>query len=103
AAAALGQLGPSAVFGLIPALKDPDADCRRAAAAVLQGLGTRAATAQAALRECLKDPEPPVRLTALQALDAIDPAGPATLQAGLDALKAGDREGARAAREALPD
>jgi HEAT repeat protein len=101
AAAALGQLGQPAVLGLIPALKDPDADCRWAAAAVLQGMGAKAGTARAALRECLKDPEPAVRLAALQALDTIDPAGLPTLQAGLSALKDGDREVSRAARQSL--
>jgi HEAT repeat protein len=100
-ALALGQLGQSAVLGLIPALKDHDPGCRRAAAAILQGMGAKAGIAQAGLRECLQDPEPPVRLQALQAIDAIDPASPATLQAELNALKDGDREVSRFARQSL--
>jgi HEAT repeat protein len=103
AATALGQLGQSAVLGLIPALKDPDPGCRRAAAAILQGMGPKARdrAALAGLAERLKDVEAPVRLQALQAIDAIDPASLPTLQAGLNALKDGDKEVSRFAWQAL--
>jgi len=109
----LVEMGEASVPSLIPALKDPEARVRNAAAAALWGLGPKARGAVGALAEALGDPDAGVRLGVAMALEGVGPAASPAVPALARAVR--DRDGnvrlwaAKAlgrigppAREALP-
>ncbi|MBK9140102.1 MAG: HEAT repeat domain-containing protein [Verrucomicrobia bacterium] len=71
AALALGQLGPTAVPGLIERLEHPRPEVRVGAAFALRNQGTNAAAAVPKLVELVDHPDAEVRITAVEALGAI--------------------------------
>ena len=84
----LVEMGEPAVPVLIPALMDPEARVRSAAASALWGLGPKARAAAPALAGKLADTDEGVRLSAVMALDSIGhdaaPAVPALARAVRD-------------------
>jgi HEAT repeat protein len=86
---------------LMRALKDPDANVRRAAAAALGARGSGAALARNDLGAALKDSDASVRLAAAEALGKIGPTAHTAYPALVRALGDSDEAVRKAARESL--
>jgi HEAT repeat protein len=105
---ALGEIGkrePSASLKIVPALvealKDSEADVRRAAPAGLAKMGPNAKGAVPSLKEALSDSDKDVRSAALQALADIDPSNPEVISTICKGLKDKDLDVRKAAVVAL--
>ena len=86
-ARSLSRIGRPAIPALIGALKDPEADVRCSAAAVLEKMGAHAQAAVPALIEALKDPKASVRSSAAAVLVKVGADAHAAVPALIEALR----------------
>jgi HEAT repeat protein len=87
----LVELGEPAVPVLIPALRDPEAKVRTAAASALWGLGPQAKAAVPVLAEALADADDGVRVGVAMALESVGPEAAPAVPALARAVR--DRDG----------